>query len=177
MIYMPTDAERGSTPTWAQRVLIGRNPKRTVVRIVVLVVTCLIVFNRFVLVPILVEGLSMMPTYEDRRVNFVNRLVYRFHDPRRGDVVAIRTSGMSIMYMKRVIGLPGETVAFHEGQAQIDGKILDEPYIKYGCDWELPARRLGPDEYFLVGDNRSMPASDHTMGAAPRARIVGKVLL
>ena len=56
----------------------------------------------------------MLPTYRSNRVNFVNRLSYRFHEPRRGDVVAIRLSGFSVMFMKRIIGLPGESVAFHE---------------------------------------------------------------
>jgi signal peptidase I len=177
MELMASDVEPAPSPSWIQTVLIGRNPKRTAIRIVILVALCLIVFNRFVLVPIRVEGLSMMPTYQDHRINFVNRLAYDFHKPQRGDVVAIRTSGISIMYMKRVIGLPGETVTFHEGHAYIDGELLNEPYVKTRCDWELPPRQLGPDEYFLVGDNRSMPASDHTMGVAPRQRIVGKVLL
>jgi signal peptidase I len=177
MAPMASDAESTPSRSWIQTVLIGRNPKRTAIRIVILVVVCLLVFNRFVLVPIRVEGLSMTPTYHDHRINFVNRLVYHFHDPRRGDVVAIRTSGISIMYMKRVIGLPGETVAFHQGRAYIDGQPLDEPYISWKCDWELPTRQLGPNEYFLVGDNRSMPASDHTMGVASRGRIVGKVFL
>jgi len=173
---MEKEMETGSEPGWLQRVVIGRNPKRTAVRIFVLSFTCFVLF-RYVLLPIRVEGVSMMPTYKERRPNFVNRLGYYFHEPRRGDVVTIRTSGISIMYMKRVIGLPGETVAFHLGRALIDGQILDEPYIKYPCDWELPPRHLGPNEYFLVGDNRSMPASDHTMGVALRDRIVGKVLL
>jgi len=177
MAPMASDVENAPSPSWVQTVLIGRNPKRTAVRIVILVAMCLLVFNRFVLVPIRVEGWSMMPTYHDHRINFVNRVVYHFHKPQRGDVVAIRTSGISIMYMKRVIGLPGETVAFQGGRALIDGEILNEPYIKCRCDWELPPRHLGPDEYFLVGDNRSMPASDHTMGVASMARIVGKVLL
>jgi len=163
-------------PSWLRTILIGRNPERTLVRIVVLVITCFVVF-RFVFLPIRVEGASMFPTYKDRRVNFVNRLAYLFHEPRRGDVVAIRTSGISIMYMKRVIGLPGETVAFHLGHAVIDGQVLEEPYIKYPCDWELPPRHLGANEYFFVGDNRSMPASDHYMGVATRHRIVGKVIL
>ena len=173
---MEKDRDEGPEPSWLQRVVIGRNPKRTAVRIVVLVITCVVLF-RYVLLPIRVEGMSMMPTYKERRPNLVNRLGYVFHEPRRGDVVTVRTSGISIMFMKRVIGLPGETVAFHQGHAIIDGQTLDEPYIKYPCDWELPPRRLGTNEYFLVGDNRSMPASDHTMGVATRDRIVGKVLL
>ena len=119
----------------------------------------------------------MLPTYNDHRINFVNRVVYRFHKPQRGDVVAIRTSGISIMYMKRVIGVPGETVAFHEGHAMINGVVLDEPYVKRPCDWERAAVTLGPNEYFFVGDNRSMPQVDHTFGRGERERIIGKILL
>ena len=172
---MATSAET-EQPHWARTVLIGRRPERTAVRIVILVVTCFVCFH-FVLLPIRVLGMSMMPTYQENRVNFVNRAAYLFHRPRRGDVVAIRTSGISIMYMKRIIGLPGETVAFHDGHAEINGKVLEEPYLKYNCDWELPPKLLGADEYYFVGDNRSMPEGDHEKGVAKMWRIVGKVLL
>jgi signal peptidase I len=119
----------------------------------------------------------MLPTYKENGINFVNRLAYKFSDPKRGDVVAIRLAGPSLMYMKRIIGLPGETVGFHAGHAVINGQILDEPYVKLGCDWEHESRRLGPEEYYFVGDNRSMPQIDHTEGKAERKRIVGKILL
>src|SRR4249919_181330 len=146
---MAMSGETGES-SWLRTVLIGRRPDRTAVRIVVLIVTCCVVF-RFVLLPIRVEGMSMMPNYKENRVNFVNRLAFVFHPPRRGDVVAIRTSGISIMFMKRIIGLPGETVAFHRGHIFINGNLLEEPYLKYRCDWELPPKRLGPDEYYFVG--------------------------
>jgi signal peptidase I len=146
------------------------------VRVIALVIVCFVVF-KFVLIPIRVEGPSMLPTYKDHRVNFVNRLTFLFREPQRGDVVAIRTSGISIMFMKRIIGLPGETVEFHEGHAFIDGKPLDEPYVKRPCFWEQEPRALGPFDYYCVGDNRSMPQPDHTQGVAKRERLVGKVLL
>jgi signal peptidase I len=164
-----------SVPRW-QRVVIGRNPKRTLVRASILVVTCLIVFN-FGLLPIRVEGPSMLPTYKDHGINFVNRLAYLSHEPQRGDVVAIRTSGYHNMFMKRIIGLPGETVEFHEGHVIIDGQVLDEPYVKTRCFWEAEPRTLGPFEFYCVGDNRSMAKSDHYEGKTERARIIGKVLL
>ena len=174
---MSTDTISGNEgPSWLRRLVIGRYPKRTAIRIVVLIVTSLIVF-RFVLLPIRVDGMSMMPSYKANRVNFVNRLAYVFHPPARGDVVAVRTSGISIMYMKRIIGLPGETVRFHRGRAMINGQVLDEPYVRYPCDWEEPPKVLGKDEYYFVGDNRAMPARDHTKGVARRSKIVGKVLL
>lgn len=173
---MATNVEGHPEWGWLRTVIIGRNPKRTLIRIVILVVTCFVVF-KFVLLPIRVEGGSMLPTYQDRRVNMVNRLAYLRHEPRRSDVVAIQLAGKSIMYMKRIIGLPGETVAFHDGHAIINGELLPEPYVIYGCDWESPPVTLGPDEYYFVGDNRSMPKADHAEGRTHRVRIVGKVLL
>jgi len=173
---MGTNAETAPPPGWLRTALVGRRPKRTLARIIVLVTVSFVVF-RFVLLPIRVEGSSMLPTYKDKGVNFVNRLAYRRHDPQRGDVVAIRTTGLHIMYMKRIIGLPGETYAFHEGHAFIDGKMLSEPYVKFSCDWEISPQTLGSNDYFCVGDNRSMTPAEHFMFQAPRSRIVGKVLL
>jgi signal peptidase I len=173
---MDTSPDAPPNPSWLRMVLIGRHPKRTLVRVIILVGVCVLV-RAFVLLPIRVEGASMWPTYKDHGINFVNRLAYAHHGPQRGDVVAVRTTGVHIMYMKRVIGLPGETVAFHDGRAVIDGKVLSEPYVNGPCDWEWPAETLKPDEYFCVGDNRSMSVSGHFFFKAPRSRIVGKVLL
>ena len=119
----------------------------------------------------------MLPTYRQPGVNFVNRLAYSFHEPQRGDVIAIRYAGPHVMLMKRIIGLPGETVGFHEGHAIINGQVLDEPYVKYSCAWEIAPKQLGSGEYYVVGDNRSMAEGDHTKGVALRRRIIGKVLL
>jgi signal peptidase I len=163
-------------PGWFHIIAIGRNPKNTLVRIVVLVVTCVVVFN-FVLLPIRVTGVSMLPTYKDRSINFVNRLAYFRHEPQRGDVVSIRYSGPHVMLMKRIVGLPGETIAFVDGQVVIDGKILDEPYEKWKSNWNLPPERIGVNEYYVVGDNRTMPPEDHTKGRVAHERILGKVLL
>jgi signal peptidase I len=80
------------------------------------------------------------------------------------------------MFLKRIIGLPGETVAFANGQVLINGVALDEPYEKLPCDWNSPPVTLATDEYYFVGDNRSMPLEDHTHGSQKRDRIVGKVL-
>jgi signal peptidase I len=174
---MGTDVEAVQSPSWLQRVLIGRNPKRTLVRSVILVVVSLVVF-KFVLQPIRVEGGSMLPSYKDRGIHFVYRLAYLFHEPRRGDVVAIRLlAGGHVMYMKRVVGLPGETVAFHQGYLYINGKPLDEPYLELRGYWDHEPEQVGPDQYYVVGDNRVMPWADHTKGRPTRDLIVGKVIL
>jgi len=172
---METGRDGFRLPPWLRMVLIGRNPKLTLVRIVILV-GAVFVARAFVLLPIRVKGPSMLPTYPDGGINFVNRLAYVRLDPRRGDVVAIRLAGTSIMYMKRIIGLPGETIEFRDGHVFINNRVLHEPYMTE-CNWDIAPERLGPGRYYVVGDNRSMPEYLHEKGQAERRRIVGKVLL
>ena len=95
-----------------------------------------------------VDGISMLPTYADDSRHWVNRLAYFLHEPQRGDVVAIgergendarRLRAPSLMFLKRIIGLPGETIGFAGGRVLINGEILDEPYEKLPCRLESPA--------------------------------------
>jgi signal peptidase I len=164
-------------PHWLQVIAVGRNPRVTLVRIAVLVIVCFVLFS-YVLLPVHVQGISMLPTYKDGSINFVNRLAYVWHEPRRGDVVSIRGyAGEHLMLLKRIIGLPGETVTFNNGRVFIDGQILDEPYEKSECAWTLPPEKLGTNQYFIVGDNRTMDWRDHKFGKVDRDNIMGKVLL
>ena len=175
---MATDTNHPASPGWLRIVLIGRNPKLTLVRIVVLIALVLLC-RAYVLLPIQIKGPSMLPTYQENGINFVNRLAYLKSEPQRGDVVAIRFSGESILLMKRIIGMPGETVEFRNGQVFINGEKLDEPYLatNYPSNWDIPPETLKPGWYYVVGDNRTMPEQFHTKGEASRARIIGKVLL
>jgi signal peptidase I len=169
-----------------RRAIFGRNLKVTLLRAAVWAAVCVVVF-KILLVHVRVDGISMLPTCPDQTNYWINRLAYVWHAPQRGDVVALRfvAAGDSIsrlepprvMLMKRIIGLPGETVAFVDGRVLINGEILDEPYEKYPCDWSLSQVRLSANEYFVVGDNRSMPPRDHTFGKCERSRIVGKAWL
>jgi signal peptidase I len=172
---MPAVGEATSLPPWVIRVLVGRNPKRTFVRVIVWVVALLFI-SKYLLLPVRIKGDSMLPTYKENGVNLVNRLAYLFHEPRRGDVVAIRLAGEHVMYLKRIIALPGETIEFHQGRAMVNGRVLDEPYLKLPCNWEHAQEQVAPDEYYVVGDNRSMDYELHTQGRATRDRVVGKVL-
>lgn len=159
--------------------VIGRHPKLTLIRISVLVLSTLLLF-KFVLLPIRVTGISMLPTYSDHSINLVNRLAYIKHPPQRGDVVNIRfaeNSDIRVTFLKRIIGLPGDVVSFSAGHAFINGHELKEPYLRLPCDWNCPPVRLKNDECFVVGDNRSMPPEDHWHGKISLRRIVGKVLL
>ncbi len=169
-------------PHWLQVLTIGRRPRNTIIRIAVLVAVCFVTF-KFVLLPIRVEGISMLPTYHTGQVNCINRLAYLRHEPQRGDIVSVRYAkpgGLgtpSQLLLKRIIGLPGETVSFHAGRAYINGRLLDEPYIKFSCDWEAGPFECSPTEFYVVGDNRSMPFSLHTQGRPERDHIIGKLFL
>jgi signal peptidase I len=167
-------------PLW-QAFLVGRNPVFTLVRVVVWIVAALVIF-KFVLFPIRVTGTSMAPTYKDRQIKFVNKLAYARGEPQRMDIVAVALKGQ-ILLLKRIVGLPGETVQIVDGKITIDGEPLVEPYAAGIIFREIPERKgevmstskritLGPDEYFLVGDNREVSE----LHIEPRDRILGKVL-
>ncbi|HTL59566.1 MAG TPA: signal peptidase I [Candidatus Limnocylindrales bacterium] len=173
---MATEGPRPAGASLLRRLVIGRNPKRTLMRTAIWALAC-IVIAKFILLPIKVQGISMAPTYKANQVNFINRLAYSFHPPRRGDVVAIKLAGTHVMYLKRIVGLPGETVAFTKGRLLINGEVLPEPYLAYGCNWEHEPELVGQDEYYVVGDNRSMDFFDHEQGRTTRERIVGKIVL
>jgi signal peptidase I len=182
---MPSEANERSSGSWLRRAVIGRKPKVTLARIVILAVTCLVVF-KFILLPARVEGISMAPTYRNDSFNFINQLAYFFHEPQRGDVVGIigphleegrkifHTPG--VMYLKRVVGLPGETISFSGGTLFVNGQPLAEPYLKNPCDWTVAAVSNEPGQYYVVGDNRSMPPQDHSHGRIERGQIIGKAL-
>ena len=99
---------------------------------------------KWVLIPIRTEGSSMLPTYGPDKLHFVNRLSYGASGPARGDVVAIQLAGPHVVYIKRIVGLPGERVAVSGGQVQIDGSPLPEPYVAHRRAWDLEAVTLGP---------------------------------
>ena len=131
---------------------------------------------KFVMLPVVIDGESMLPTYSAHGFNFCNRLAHRWSGPKRGDIVVLRYGGTRWMLLKRVIAFAGETVAFEKGVCFVDGKPLDEPYVQLGCDWDLPPKKVGPGHVYVMGDNRSVPAEMHVGGEIAAARVVGRPL-
>lgn len=157
-------------PRW----IAGASPRRTAVRAAILVAAAYITFA-YVLLPVRGAGISMAPTIESGDLIFINRLTYRFRAPRRGDIVAVRMAGRSVVYVKRLLALPGERLTIEAGVIVINGQSIEEPYARRRDDWMLDEVTLGPDEYFVVGDNRTMPMALHDMGTVPRDRLIGAV--
>jgi signal peptidase I len=160
------------------RLVYGTSLRRTLVRSLILAALCLVTF-KFLFIPVRVDGGSMSPTYSDRGINLVNRMAYKRSAPRRGDVVAIwiGENSHSVVLMKRIVGLPGEAIGFQDGRVTVNGVLQDEPYVSYYSDWNCKPVVCGPNEYFFVGDNRSMPIEDHFYGRAAAKLIAGKMLL
>ena len=161
--------------TGASRMLIGANPRRTLLRIILLVCASVLIFG-WVLVPVRAEGISMRPTYESGTLHFVNRLSYLGAGPQRGDIVAIALGGERVYYVKRVIGLPGERLRIVDGTVHVNGAALAEPYVVNRRPWNIDEVELRAQEYFVIGDNRGMNAPDHDFGRVSRSKIAGRVV-
>ena len=132
----------------------------------------------------LVDGHSMEPTFYQSDRLVVSRVHYLLGQPGRGDIVVFNSlvpseAERGIMLIKRVVGLPGETVEIRDQQVHIDGEALDEPYIKEACrrqrcnddSWTLAA-----DQYFVMGDNRNNSRDSRRFNAVPLQKIVGQVI-
>ena len=133
-----------------------------------------------------VKGSSMLPTLRTGQWLLVSRLDYRLGSPRRGDVVICHYPGRYMdrwklirqSFVKRVIALPGETVEIIEGVVYIDGAPLQEPYLDPArCRFrrQMPARTLGEDQYFVLGDNRDSSNDSRRIGPLPSSMLVGRV--
>ena len=118
----------------------------------------------------------MLPTYRSGSLNLVNRLAYLNQKPSRGDIVAIKLAGPHVLYVKRIIALPGERISLTEGQVYVNGVPLAEPYVRNRSPWDVPEVTLTPREYFVIGDNRGMRVADHDFGRVDVSRIVGRIL-
>jgi signal peptidase I len=158
-----------------RRIIIGKSPRRTL-RVTLLLALLTFAVCRYVVLPVSVQGLSMEPTFRNRSLHLAYMLAYAKNGPLRGDIVLISMSGRGTMYMKRVLALPGESILFMGGQLFINGKPINEGYLKEHGSWTMPEMSLRPDEYFVAGDNRSVDISYHTLGSVYRSDILGRIL-
>jgi signal peptidase I len=131
--------------------------------------------------PVKVEGTSMMPNLLDQERLFINQFSYRFGlgDIKRGDTVVFwYPEDTTKSYIKRVIGLPGDTVAVEDGNVIVNGRKLEEDYVpqEYRDDRPYPPTPVPPDEYFVLGDHRVSSNDSRAWGFVPRGYIYGKAV-
>jgi len=154
-----------------------------------LVVIVLVVITRgFILQPFIVDGSSMEPRFHTNDYLLVDKISYRLHPVTRGDIIVFKYPlQTSVNYVKRVIGLPGETVKIQNGSVYIinsqypDGLALSEPYVIDHAETLLPsgaadAQYVVPaNEYFVMGDNRPASSDSRSWGFVPKDDIIGRV--
>jgi len=122
-----------------------------------------------------IEGNSMEPNLHNGQYLIIEKVSYRFSEPQRGDVIVFHyPNNPKRDFIKRIIGLPGETVQIRQGQIYIGGKLLPEPYNPNTGSYSWGPGVVGEDEYFVLGDNRNNSSDSHSWGMLPKDMIVGK---
>ncbi len=155
------------------------------VRFALVAIIIVIPIRIFVAQPFIVSGSSMVPTFSDGQYLIVDEISYLLGTPKRDDVIVFRNpQNTSIFFIKRIIGLPGETVDVNSEKNEVlitnkdhpNGFELDQSFIvnKGGIDGHL---ELGKGEYFVMGDNRPASSDSRYWGVVPRNLIIGKVFL
>jgi len=156
---------------------------REIVMFVLLAVLVVLPVRAFVAQPFIVEGESMHPTFKNANYLIIDEISYRFKEPARGDVVVFRYPGdLSVFYIKRIIGLPGETISVARGKVSIarengETLILPEPYVVSEDATYTLSTTLGEGEYFVMGDNRPRSSDSRIWGPLPREDIIGRAFL
>lgn len=147
------------------------------IRIAVLILSVVLIWI-FVGQPFKIYGTSMSSTLPDGKICFVNKLIYRFRSPARGDIIVFRTTETPPVYfLKRVLGLPGEVVEFREGKLYINREYIDEPYTRINPQWNMTSRQVREGTVYVAGDNRSMDMDQHLQTMVAYKNIIGRITL
>lgn len=157
------------------------------IKIVVISLVIIIPVRYFLIQPFYVKGASMEPNFYDHEYLIIDEISYRFNEPKRGDIIVFRyPRNPQEYFIKRLIGLPGESIKIDKGKVTIfneanpDGFILDEPYLDeetktYGISEEIV--EMTEEEYFVLGDNRNSSKDSRSFGPVNKSYITGRVLL
>ncbi len=156
---------------------------REIITFVILAIVIVVPIRLFVAQPFVVEGESMYPTFDSGDYLIVDQLSYHLGEPKRGDVVVFRyPNDEKVFYIKRMIGLPGETVHIKEGVTSVtktDGTTitLDESYVVSEDATYTLDRSLGEGQFFVMGDNRPKSSDSRTWGVLPKKDLMGRAYL
>lgn len=157
-----------------------------ITKVVVVSLAIILPVRYFLIQPFYVKGASMEPNFHDHEYLIIDEITYRFKTPERGQVIVFRYPlDPQEYFIKRIIGLPGESIQFKDGQVMIfndqhpEGFTLDEKYLPADLatfDQNENKIKIGPDEYFVLGDNRGASKDSRSFGLLNKSFITGKVL-
>lgn len=147
--------------------------------IYILIIFLIVMIRTFIVTPVRVNGDSMHPTLKNGEIMLLNKINYRFNDIKRFDIVVVNEPDQKII--KRVIGLPGETIEYKNNTLYINDKKVEEPYLKEEtADFnlkELGLTKIPKNEYFVIGDNRDNSKDSRIIGPVKRKEISGRTRL
>lgn len=170
--WAPPEASQSKAGSW------WRGPVQAIRALIETVVPALVIaiaINLFLAQATQVLGQSMEPNLHTSQRLVVEKVSYHFHGPRRGDIVVIDLpeAGPELL-IKRVVGLPGDTISSQRGQVFINGEPLDEPYISSPGGRDIPEQVVPPLHVFVMGDNRQFSNDSRNFGTVPIDNIVGR---
>lgn len=155
-----------------------------IIKIVFIALLIVVPIRYFLFQPFIVRGESMEPNFENGDYLIIDEISYRFREPQRGEVVVFKYPALpSQRYIKRIIGLPGETIEIKDGQViiynQNNYQILDESSYLFSNVYTSGEIKitLAENEYFVLGDNRPSSSDSRRWGVLPRENIIGRVFL
>jgi len=153
---------------------------REILTILVLAIVIFLLLQ-FTIQTSVVKYSSMEPTLNTNQWLVINKISYHFGEPDRGDVIIFRPPNnqnpKATPFIKRIIGIPGDTVEVKEDGVYVNGSPLDEPYIKESPTYILPQQNIPENHYFVLGDNRNNSNDSHHGWTVPRQNIIGKAWL
>lgn len=160
------------------------NPFWDILRFALIAIVIVLPVRWYIAQPFIVSGASMEATFHNNEYLIVDQFTYHFREPERGEVIIFHYPNDPTKYfIKRVIGLPGETVSIEDNTVKIinqdnpEGVILDEPYIADAITTGDQSVTLDKEEYFVMGDNREHSSDSRTWGTLNEGEIVGRAWL
>lgn len=139
----------------------------------ILIIIAVLIIRTFIVTPAIVDGASMDYTLEDGQLVFINKFVYNIKDVERFDIVVLNNEEDNDRIIKRIIGLPNETIEYNNNQLYVNGKLVEQNYeVEQTEDFTVVTKE---NEYFVLGDNRDVSKDSRMLGNFNKKDIVGRV--
>lgn len=139
----------------------------------ILIIIAVLIIRTFIVTPAIVDGASMDYTLEDGQLVFINKFVYNIKDVERFDIVVLNNEEDNDRIIKRIIGLPNETIEYNNNQLYVNGKLVEQNYeVEQTEDFTVVTKE---NEYFVLGDNRDVSKDSRMLGNFNEKDIIGRV--